>query len=239
MGLIEEEELIKQIKELHFGQDRYYLLLFATKPTFIFPHLLIGNRSQARDIKKLESMGVSHVINMASEKPSKRKVYPKGWEYLEFNAIDSSSYDILQHFDAVYDFIETKTLLNQNVLIHCEAGVSRSATIVIAYTMKKMGWNLLTAYKYVLEKRPSILPNDGFLRQLVKFQKTQQTRLTQQHQHQHQHQRQHQNQPKQQTGDYVEINSELLSVSQQSLLQKQIILFQPDYSNNTYLLMQA
>lgn len=47
------------------------------------------------------------------------------------------------------------------VLVHCEAGVSRSATIVISYFMYKYEMTLPEAYKSVLAKRPVIRPNFG------------------------------------------------------------------------------
>jgi dual specificity MAP kinase phosphatase len=55
------------------------------------------------------------------------------------------------------------------VLIHCYAGVSRSATITIAYLMQELGMPYSEAMKYVKSKRYFINPNDGFRRQLLAF----------------------------------------------------------------------
>ena len=57
------------------------------------------------------------------------------------------------------------------VLLHCVAGISRSATICIAYLMKHGGFNLLEAYNYTKMKRPIIKPNCGFFRQLIQYEK--------------------------------------------------------------------
>ena len=52
------------------------------------------------------------------------------------------------------------------MLVHCYAGVSRSATIIIAYLMKIMKWDLNTAFDFVKHKRVVAKPNDGFMNQL-------------------------------------------------------------------------
>jgi protein-tyrosine phosphatase len=49
------------------------------------------------------------------------------------------------------------------------SGVSRSATIVLAYLMKYHHNTLKEAYLYLAEKRPQICPNEGFLIQLIRY----------------------------------------------------------------------
>ena len=55
--------------------------------------------------------------------------------------------------------------------MHCFAGVSRSATIVIAYLMQELGMSLVDAMQHVRKQRYFINPNDGFRRQLQAFQR--------------------------------------------------------------------
>lgn len=69
------------------------------------------------------------------------------------------------HFKNCCDFID-QNITSGNVLVHCQAGVSRSATIVIAYIMKKNKIKSKAALEFVQEKRPIVGPNDGFLEQL-------------------------------------------------------------------------
>lgn len=52
------------------------------------------------------------------------------------------------------------------VLVHCGAGVSRSATLVLAYLMRRFSWNAAKARKYCFERRSLVNPNDGFWRSL-------------------------------------------------------------------------
>jgi dual specificity MAP kinase phosphatase len=58
---------------------------------------------------------------------------------------------------------------NSKVLVHCQAGVSRSPTIVIAYLMRKLKLKMNDAYGKVREKRPIVAPNLIFMSQLMDF----------------------------------------------------------------------
>lgn len=70
-------------------------------------------------------------------------------------------------------FVEASTAIIESVrqqcgrvLLHCNAGVSRSATVCIAYLMETKALTFAQAYDLVKSKRPCIQPNAGFLRQL-------------------------------------------------------------------------
>jgi hypothetical protein len=57
----------------------------------------------------------------------------------------------------------------ERVLVHCVQGMSRSATVVIAYLMKKHKWTLSQALDYVKERRSCVNPHVGFMAQLRKY----------------------------------------------------------------------
>lgn len=44
------------------------------------------------------------------------------------------------------------------------AGISRSASCVIAYLMYVNGWNVIKAYNFTREKRSCVCPNSGFMK---------------------------------------------------------------------------
>ncbi|EMR10494.1 hypothetical protein PNEG_01206 [Pneumocystis murina B123] len=68
------------------------------------------------------------------------------------------------------DYITKKSIQeNKKVLIHCQCGISRSASLIIAYVMKSLGLNIDSAYSYVKDKSPWIGPNMSLIYQLYDF----------------------------------------------------------------------
>ena len=55
------------------------------------------------------------------------------------------------------------------VLVHCYAGISSSATIVLAYLMVHEKMHLHIAIKLLKEKHKISKPNQGFMNQLLRF----------------------------------------------------------------------
>lgn len=56
------------------------------------------------------------------------------------------------------------------VLVHCNAGVSRAAAIVIGFLMNSEEISFTSAFSLVKNARPSICPNAGFMEQLRTYQ---------------------------------------------------------------------
>lgn len=77
------------------------------------------------------------------------------------DADDTSTYQICDHFVPCCEFIDTH-INTCNVLVHCEKGISRSATIVVAYLMQREKKFLSEALEFVRNKRKEISPNGGF-----------------------------------------------------------------------------
>ena len=82
----------------------------------------------------------------------------------------------MAHFDRVKQFINSAMENEGRVLIHCRAGISRSATLLIAYLIDKSAefrgehaTDLKAVLKAVVTERPIVLPNPGFRGQLRKF----------------------------------------------------------------------
>ena len=76
--------------------------------------------------------------------------------------------DILQHFEEAIAFIEQALASNGIILVHCFAGISRSASCVIAYKMKKYKMTSNEAHMAVSEKR-CVCPNEAFSGQLYQY----------------------------------------------------------------------
>jgi hypothetical protein len=83
---------------------------------------------------------------------------------------DYFSQKLLDKFDVIVELIDLKIKLGHKIYVHCVAGKSRSPSIILAYLMKIEGMNLTDAYAFVKEKR-NILPNLGFINELIKYEK--------------------------------------------------------------------
>ncbi|KAK9374333.1 dual specificity phosphatase [Lipomyces chichibuensis] len=57
----------------------------------------------------------------------------------------------------------------KKILVHCQCGVSRSASLIVAFVMKETGWDLNQAYAWVKRKAPAIGPNMGLIYQLMEW----------------------------------------------------------------------
>lgn len=56
-------------------------------------------------------------------------------------------------------------------LVHCVAGVSRSAALCLGYLVKYHGMNLKRAFTHLRDRRPCVRPNSNFFCQLIQFEK--------------------------------------------------------------------
>ena len=92
-------------------------------------------------------------------------------EHTWCNVRDVEEADIKAHFAKAYDIIEANRKRGTAVFVHCSRGVSRSASLCIAYLMRHEGWSARRARQHVEETRPIILPNEGFWRCLQEFEK--------------------------------------------------------------------
>lgn len=113
----------------------------------------------------LDKLDVKFIINIAPELPDTPLSDTKPM-YLRVNALDRPDVDLKCHFDEVADMIEEVHQLGGKSLVHCVAGVSRSASLCLAYLMKHRGMSLREAFYHVKAIRPQIRPNSGFFQQL-------------------------------------------------------------------------
>merc|ERR1712141_744253 len=105
--------------------------------------------------------------NVTSKPPSYQM--DPGIIYKQLVADDNGLQNLRQFFEEAFEFIDLAKSNNSGVLVHCQAGISRSPTIAVAYLMKFYPMAMSDAYKFVKTKRSIISPNLNFMGQLWEF----------------------------------------------------------------------
>ena len=114
----------------------------------------------ATDEDRLKKLNITHLLSLGVNPKS----VPEGIVTKKFEVEDTEEDDILQHLPGAVEFIE-QALASENgkILVHCFGGVSRSASCVIAYKIKKHQISFEEAYEATQKKRKNVFPNRGFI----------------------------------------------------------------------------
>ncbi|CAJ1355284.1 unnamed protein product [Effrenium voratum] len=130
--------------------------------------LFIGGLREAQDLSALQRLGISAVLNAAPDVVHVE--YPEHWRVLVIEAEDDVFYPLLDtHMDAVLEFLDTQHADGRKVLVHCFAGMNRSAALCAAYLMIRDRMGLAKVVRHMSEQRGWILSNEGFVHQLVRL----------------------------------------------------------------------
>ncbi|KAI0065061.1 phosphatases II [Artomyces pyxidatus] len=125
--------------------------------------LYLGSISAVLDSTILQQHGIHHLVQVL-DVPWLPKSENDGYQCYRMDILDIESQDLRPHLEDAVEYIDSALRRGQNVLVHCQQGVSRSAAIVIAYLIRKRGMSYDTATAFVLKRRPCIKPNSGFVR---------------------------------------------------------------------------
>ena len=129
--------------------------------------LYVGNMKDASDPAVLKRLGIDHVLNVTTTAPS----YESATDitYKQLLAADNGYQNLKQYFTEAFEFIDLARQRGGAVLVHCQAGVSRSPTIAVAYLIKNFPMSMVDAYRFVKTRRSIISPNLNFMGQLLEF----------------------------------------------------------------------
>lgn len=135
----------------------------------IIENLFLTGRTVAKNPEYILKLKITHVLNVAEELDHSKLYEHLKIVYKHVSIKDEDSFQYLNYFDEVGDFIH-ESLSNQGrVLVYCAAGASRSPTAIMAYLIKYQGHSMDEAFKLVKRKREVVDPNNGFLEQLKEY----------------------------------------------------------------------
>ena len=146
---------------------RSLLYKYEAECSCVADNLFVSSEVVARKRDLLLEHGITHIVNtIGSTCPN---AFPETFTYHTIQLLDSPKEDILPILYDVIAFIDGARNQGGNVLVHCSQGVSRSATLAIAYLM----WHQNTSYEETLAlvkaARAIANPNIGFTCQLLQW----------------------------------------------------------------------
>ena len=151
-------------KEVDYYKYRSHLNMH---PSQIFNWLYLGSYRNACDVKDLQNLKINYILNCAIE--CENKNLPSDINVFHAKINDYPYFQISSYFDKTNSFINKAKLSGGNILIHCQLGISRSTTCLIAYMIKHLGYTTLSALQHIKRKRPQVMPNFGFIHQLKNY----------------------------------------------------------------------
>ncbi|XP_041371122.1 dual specificity protein phosphatase 1-like [Gigantopelta aegis] len=138
------------------------------RPVELLPYLYIGDSSHSSRKDVLKNIGVTAILNVST---SCENHFPQDFRYKVIPVEDTVSEDLRTWFTEAIDFIEDERRSGGVILVHCSGGVSRSATVCLAYLMYSRSQSLEDAFEYIKCRREVISPNTSFMIQLSLFEK--------------------------------------------------------------------
>ncbi|KAM4702868.1 dual specificity protein phosphatase 13A-like [Rhinophrynus dorsalis] len=138
----------------------------------VWPNLYLGDLVTANNRYELWKLGITHILNAAHGRrfcEGNSDFYGANITYHGVPAYDMQDFDMSRYFYSASSFIHRAlSTPGAKLLVHCVVGISRSATLVLAYLMIYQHLSLTQAIRRVQENR-WVSPNRGFLRQLLKL----------------------------------------------------------------------
>ena len=138
------------------------------------PRLWLGSVEAAADHSLLATHNIQHLVTcgrfLAERTPLPADGSVTRAVSLEIDDLDEV--DLLEHLphtsDVLCELLGTASRPGSTtgVLVHCSAGRSRSASVVIAYLMREERLSYEQAYASAVKARPIVQPNTGFSHQL-------------------------------------------------------------------------
>ncbi|KAG9339325.1 hypothetical protein JZ751_023881 [Albula glossodonta] len=135
-------------------------------PVEILPFLYLGSAYHASRKDMLDTLGITALINVSANCPNHFEAH---YQYKSIPVEDNHKADISSWFNEAIEFIDSVRNAGGRVFVHCQAGISRSATICLAYLMRTNRVRLDEAFEFVKQRRSIISPNFSFMGQLLQF----------------------------------------------------------------------
>ncbi|GIL51842.1 hypothetical protein Vafri_7769 [Volvox africanus] len=153
--------------ETQLRRQKY--LFFEKHCSEVSAGLFLSGDYVAKNRETLRQSGITHVLNCVGF--ICKEYFKDELTYKTLYLQDTPAEDILCVLYDCLDYIDGALQSGGHVLVHCSQGVSRSATLVIAYIMWRSGKPYDEVFAAVKAVRGVANPNIGFTCQLLQWQK--------------------------------------------------------------------
>ena len=147
---------------IQFNGELYY------KPKRITNHVWVGSRATAADPEFLKKNKIKLVVNCSKDIP---KYSQTPMLRIPVNDSPTDVDKMAKYLPMATTAIRDVTRYGGNVLIHCYAGMNRSATVCAAYLMLIKSMTAAEAMKVIKQKKPECFTPMAFKPALLDFQK--------------------------------------------------------------------
>ncbi|KAJ1527410.1 hypothetical protein ONE63_007392 [Megalurothrips usitatus] len=130
-------------------------------------HLYLGSQDVTQDAELIKKHGITHILSLGVRVPSLPHCPNLSYNFVPALDLPDESIDTI--LCTTLPLMEEILRKGGCLYVHCNAGVSRSPTVVIAYLIAHRGLSYGEASALVKERRPSTNPNPGFVKQLLAF----------------------------------------------------------------------
>lgn len=151
----------KKIKQTEYNMDVCTDCWKKITISKVTDNIYLSNYRYSKQYDKLKELGITRILTIGRELDPHLH---NDFTTMHIPIDDHPSVPIRDHFDSTHDFID-----KGKTLVHCYAGISRSATIVISYLMKKHNMSFEEALSHCKKVRPIVNPNQGFIQQLTDY----------------------------------------------------------------------
>ncbi|PCH43952.1 phosphotyrosine protein [Wolfiporia cocos MD-104 SS10] len=136
---------------------------FHPQASEIVPGLFVCDVYTATSPAISRGLGITHVVSVVKDNYPR---FPRSMKHISIPIDDSREAELLGYLDYTVEWITSALQRKGRVMVHCIWGMSRSASVAIAYIMAAKHIPLENALKLVVARREVVKPNSGFMQQL-------------------------------------------------------------------------
>ncbi len=138
----------------------------------VITRVFVGDIRASVDYEALRTNMISHVLNVTNfplDTVTMANYEKLNIRFAQVMMEDSPYFDLRKNIFAAVSTVRSALDDDGRILVHCTAGISRSATVVAAYMIEHLEYSAESALRRLKSKRPGVFPNSGFVAFLRKL----------------------------------------------------------------------